>query len=746
MRKKPKNNIEEKKLISHDLKKSIISVLVVAFALIFLLSLFGQAGIVGAYIDIFLALAFGSGRFVLPFVMIFVAGSYFKAAEQSRFYLTLFGSIVFYCGFLGLLHSFNDNGELLEIAGIGKGGGYTGLVFALPAIKYLGSYAGIILLLAIFVIGFMLAFNFPLLAIYRWIRLKIEQSRLQVSEKAGQQESDEAVEKAPEIRDNIKSIEFVQGPSEQAFEEEMKRQRTGGIGIVVGQMRGTSTQGKSKWVIPPLDLLEENEEKPILSNLDENAEIIKQTLHNFNIEVEKGQYNVGPTVTQYTFKPAIGVKLSRILSLQNDLALALAAHPIRIEAPIPGKSLIGVEVPNKKKVLVRMRTMLQSQEFKAKASNLTIVLGEDVNGEVILGNIERMPHMMIAGSTGTGKSVCINSILTALLYQNSPDQLKMILVDPKRVELSLYNEIPHLLSPVIVESPKVVSALKWAVGEMERRYKLLQDVGCRDIHSYNQKSGEDKKRIVTDEQSGEKKEEKLEKIPFILVVIDELADLMAAHGKEVESLIVRLAQMARAVGIHLIVSTQRPSVEVLTGLIKANITTRIAFQVATQVDSRTILDMAGAEKLLGNGDMLFLSADSARPRRMQGVFISEKEVKKVVNFVKDQAKNRKNNENDGHSISLEQQLPNNSMGILSGFQSEQDQEDELYFEAKNLVIENKKASTSMLQRRLRIGYSRAARLIDMLEKNGVVGPSDGSRAREILTAVENRGSNEQEEQ
>lgn len=733
MGRKPKQPEKDKKLISHELKKSIISVLLFAFALIFLLSLFGQAGVAGAYIDNFLALAFGTGRFILPFVMIYMAVVYFKSKEQTRFYLTLFGSIIFYCGFLGLVHSFKNEADFLQVANMGKGGGYVGFIFAFPAVRYLGAYAGVILLLAVFAIGFMLAFNFPLLIVYQWIKFKIGQSeepKIEAEEK-GQQEEKQEKEKL-ELRDNIKSIEFVQGPSEQAFEDELKRQRTGGGGVAsTAQVRRMNAYSRTKWSLPPLNLLEENEEKPVLSNLDENADIIKRTLHNFNIEVDTGGYNVGPTVTQYTFKPAIGVKLSRILSLQNDLALALAAHPIRIEAPIPGKSLIGVEVPNKKKVLVRMRTMLESEEFKEKDSNLSIVLGEDVNGQVILGNIERMPHMMIAGSTGTGKSVCINAVLTSLLYQNSPEQLRMILVDPKRVELSSYNDIPHLLTPVIVESSKVVSALKWTVGEMERRYRLLQEMGSRDIHSYNERISEGKKRLVVDKETGDKKEEEFEKIPFIVIVVDELADLMAAHGKEVEGLIVRLAQMARAVGIHLIVSTQRPSVEVITGLIKANITTRIAFQVATQVDSRTILDMAGAEKLLGNGDMLFLSSDSAKPRRLQGVFISEKEVKKVVRFVKDQTKNQKFGKDEDLSESLEQQLEN-SMGIFSGSQTEGDGDEELYQQAKQLVIESNKASTSLLQRRLRIGYSRAARLIDMLEENGVVGHSEGSRPREIL--------------
>jgi S-DNA-T family DNA segregation ATPase FtsK/SpoIIIE len=345
-----------------------------------------------------------------------------------------------------------------------------------------------------------------------------------------------------------------------------------------------------------------------------------------------------------------------------------------------------------------------------------------------------MPHLMIAGSTNTGKSVSVNSVLTALLYQNSPEELKFIMVDPKRVELSFYNGIPHLLTPVIVDASKVISALKWAVSEMERRYKVLQDIGSKDIHSYNKKVAQGKKNQVLDEETGKYEYEELEKMPFIIIVIDELADLMASHGKEVEGAIVRLAQMSRAVGIHLIISTQRPSVEVITGLIKANITTRIAFQVATQIDSRTILDMAGAEKLLGNGDLLFSSVASSKPRRIQGVFISEEEIRKVVKFIKKQAKDIDFDGEEDLSGSLEEQLES-SMGVFSGAGTVGEKDEELFEEAKHIVIENKKASTSLLQRKLSIGYSRAARLMDMLEESGVVGPADGTKPRQILIAT-----------
>jgi S-DNA-T family DNA segregation ATPase FtsK/SpoIIIE len=377
---------------------------------------------------------------------------------------------------------------------------------------------------------------------------------------------------------------------------------------------------------------------------------------------------------------------------------------------------------------------LESVEFSDRKSNLALALGEDVSGSYVFGNLDKMPHLMVAGATGTGKSVGINSIIMALLYQNSPKDLRMIMVDPKRVELSVYNGIPHLLSEVIVDNSKVVNALKWAVGEMERRYRQLQDSGSRDIVSYNEKaeSGETKK--VIDPDTGEEMEIDLEKLPYIVIIIDELADLMGSHGKEVEGAIVRLAQMARAIGIHLVVSTQRPSVEVITGLIKANITTRISFQVATQIDSRTVIDMGGAEKLIGRGDMLYLSSSSPKPKRVQGVFISEEEVKKVVKFIKNQKVDII--EDIGEDIAKQ-----TSGEIAFDFQNSESNdgssEDILYESAKDEVEKAGKASASLLQRRLRIGYSRAARMLDILEDKGIIGPADGSKPREVYTS-ENR--------
>ena len=467
-----------------------------------------------------------------------------------------------------------------------------------------------------------------------------------------------------------------------------------------------------KFTHPPLELLEKDREKARSGNIEQNALLIKRTLENFGIEVTMGEVNVGPTVTQYTLKPAEGIRLSKITTLANNLSLALAAHPIRIEAPIPGKSLVGIEVPNKVRSKVRLRDLVA--ELKKFPSNLTFVLGRDVAGAPVFGNLVRLPHLLVAGSTGTGKTMFLNCLILSLLYQNSPKTLRLVLIDPKRVEFSVYSGLPHLLCPIVLDAQRAVLALKWLVEEMERRFQILSDYKVKDIFSFNNLA----------------QKQKIETFPFIVLIVDELADLMAARGKEIEAGIVRIAQMARAVGIHLIVATQRPSVEVLTGLIKANITSRIAFQVATQIDSRTILDMAGAERLLGLGDMLYISAETVKPKRIQGAFVSEEEIKRVVNWIKENVVSEVGEDElfrDFQEFTEEGLLKPSAIPTF---------QDPLYEEAKRIVIENQKASASFLQRRLQIGYARAARLLDMLEAEGIVGPPRGAKPREVYLKPE----------
>jgi S-DNA-T family DNA segregation ATPase FtsK/SpoIIIE len=470
---------------------------------------------------------------------------------------------------------------------------------------------------------------------------------------------------------------------------------------------------KGNYVVPSLDLLESGSAKPTVGDIRANANIIKRTLESFGIIVEMGEVNVGPTVTQYTLKPTEGVKLASITALQNDLALALAAHPLRIEAPIPGKSLVGIEVPNKAVALVRLGNILKEINFQKETPALAFALGRNVEGKIILADLSKMPHLLIAGATGSGKSVCIHAIISSFLLKNSPASLRLVLIDPKRVELARYNGIPHLLTPVITDNKKVLPVLRWIINEMNRRYDLLSNYHARDIEGYNIKTLS-------------KKEEAL---PYIVIIIDELADLMIYYGRDLETFIIRIAQMARATGIHLIVSTQRPSVEVITGLIKANITARIAFQVASQVDSRTILDIAGADKLLGHGDMLYLSPESSKPRRIQGAYITENEIDRLVEWIN---KSSQVIETNGLAIDLEGFILESSSQEQINLETLEEDEDILYPEAYEVVVKAQKASASLLQRRLRIGYARAARLLDLLEARGVVGKGEGAKPREVF--------------
>jgi DNA segregation ATPase FtsK/SpoIIIE, S-DNA-T family len=464
------------------------------------------------------------------------------------------------------------------------------------------------------------------------------------------------------------------------------------------------------WKFPDLTLLDQKQDKADAGNVEANARAIKETFENFNIEVEMEGANIGPRVTQYTLRPPTGVKLTKITALENNLALDLAATSIRMEAPIPGKRAVGIEVPNIKGATVRLSSIVQSREWADEKSRLTFAIGKDIGGKAVVADLAKMPHLLVAGQTGSGKSVMINDILTSMLYRNTPSELKLILVDPKTVELTPYNDIPHLLTPVITEPEKCISALKWAVAEMERRYRTLAEVKKRNIGEYNQLKNE-------------------EGMPYIVIVIDELADLMMMAARDVEALIVRIAQKARAVGIHLILATQRPSVDVITGLIKANVPARIAFTTASQVDSRTIIDQIGAEKLLGRGDMLLLTSDMPKPKRVQAAFISDDETVKVTAFIQEQRAPEYNDEVVSQPVQIGKGGVVADMGGVGG-----SGDDDMFQDAVRVVIENKKASTSLLQRRLRIGYGRAARLIEEMEEQGIIGAADGSRPREVLVS------------
>ena len=464
------------------------------------------------------------------------------------------------------------------------------------------------------------------------------------------------------------------------------------------------------WEYPPLSLLSLHAGKRDTGDVKKIAGTIEKTLQSFGIQARVSEINVGPSVTQYAIEIALGTKLSKITGLANDLALATEAPTgqIRIEAPIPGRNLVGIEIPNKSLEIVSLKTMLESPAMQKVKSKLAVPLGLDVSGNPVIADLARMPHVLIAGTTGSGKSVLVNGIISSLLFRASPAEVKMILIDPKRVELTGYADIPHLMTPVVVEPAKAVSALKWAMKEMDRRYVQFADSGVRNIDAFNELSG-------------------FQALPYIIIFIDELADLMALAAVEVEDSITRLAQMARATGIHLVLATQRPSVDVITGLIKANIPSRISFSVSSMIDSKVIIDMPGAEKLLGRGDMLYIPPDQAKPARIQGAFISDQDVKRLVNFIK-----ARGIPVEYTTEVLEQQVNLKRGGTVSMGDVDGGEQDDLFAQAVTLVCQYDRASSSFLQRRLRIGFNRAARLLEQLEEVGVVGPGDGSKPREVL--------------
>ncbi|MGG2074998.1 DNA translocase FtsK [Lysinibacillus irui] len=473
-------------------------------------------------------------------------------------------------------------------------------------------------------------------------------------------------------------------------------------------IQGTDTVENADYQLPSYNLLQlppQHDQSGEYSVIQANAKKLEQTLQSFGVKAKVTQVHLGPAVTKYEILPDIGVKVSKIVNLQDDLALALAAKDIRMEAPIPGKSAIGIEVPNSEVAIVTLREVLESKDGAKPDALLQVAFGRDITGQAVLAELNKMPHLLVAGSTGSGKSVCINGIVVSILMRTKPHEVKLMMIDPKMVELNVYNGIPHLLAPVVTDARKASQALKKVVSEMERRYDLFSHTGTRNIEGYN----------AHVQKVNEQTEEKHPKLPYIVVIVDELADLMMVASSDVEDSITRLAQMARAAGIHLIIATQRPSVDVLTGVIKANIPSRIAFAVSSAIDSRTILDMGGAERLLGRGDMLFLPAGASKPKRVQGAFLSDQEVEAVVNFVIEQQK----------AQYQEEMIPTEEETIL-------EETDELYDEAVQLVVSMQTASVSMLQRRFRIGYSRAARIVDQMEQRGIVGPPEGSKPRQVL--------------
>lgn len=707
-----KNRNSKKMELKEEARYSIWGIGFIVFAIIMLLSVFEMGGVVGSFVYKGLSTFFGFGYYILPVLLAVVGFSFLKKQRpQIARYHAIFGALTLFSS-LGIMDiAANGKGESLNITY----GGILGSLISWPFLKLFGIYAGVLLLGSILIISLIILFNespnIPevfakiwsfIKSLFKWNKNKNTEYETYETEEDQEEETVET-KKEPKKDPVSNTVEYDESPikEEKIVEEKLKNKK-----------RDTN------YTPPPMELLEKDKGKPNIGDMKGNMNIIQRTLLTFGVSVEMDEVTVGPTVTRYALKPAQGVKLSRIVGLQNELALALSAKTIRIEAPIPGKSLVGIEIPNKAKATVGLASLLSDERYQNSPKPLTVALGKGLSGKTVLGNLAKMPHLLVAGTTGSGKSVTIHSIINSLLFRNGPEDMKFILVDPKRVELTLYNKIPHLLTPVITDPKKTILALKWAAKEMDRRYDILQSESVQNIESYNENVYEKSK----------KKGEEAEKLPYIVIIVDELADIMQTYPRELESAIVRLAQMSRAVGIHLILSTQRPSVNVITGLIKANIPTRIALQVSSQIDSRTILDQGGAEKLLGAGDMLYSSAESPYPERLQSAFISEEEVKKVVEYLR-----KAYIDEIPETIELTGNIEKGGNGLFTDSIGDDDsKEDDLYEDARMTVIEAGKASTSFLQRKLGVGYARAAKLIDMLEERKVIGAGNGAKPRDVL--------------
>jgi len=704
-----------------ETKHSIWAVTFFVLAILSVLASMDLSGVVGEKLFFGLTWLSGIGYFLLPIIFLMLTISFLKQEERELSGLKTIGALLLFISGLGIISS------LAKILEWTQDGGHIGSVVMGLFFWLFGSTATLIILSALVIISCVILFEAELtidtLCFWRRFKKDAEEDEDEVdeTEEVEVEIAETAEVKKEEVKKEIPAKKSNLTPTLSSTEEREKKDDEMDI-------RLRNNPGAKAYVPPPLSLLENDRGKPGTGDIKANANIIKRTLQKFGIDVEMDEVTIGPSVTRYAIKPAEGVKLSKIVSLQDNLAYALAAHPIRIEAPIPGKSLVGIEIPNTTKTTVGLASLLTADKYRESEKPLLVSLGKSISGEAHFANLGKMPHVLIAGATGSGKSVTIHAIITSLLYRNSPEILKFIMIDPKRVELTLYNKIPHLLTPVITEAKKTILALKWAAKEMDRRYDLLEEHACKDIDSYH-------KNVLAPAME---KKQTVETMPFIVVVIDELADIMMTYPRELESAIVRLAQMSRAVGIHLILSTQRPSVNVITGLIKANIPARIALQVVSQIDSRTIIDSPGAEKLLGSGDMLYLGGEMSKPVRLQSAFISENEVKKVSKYLADAYRD----EIPGEEINFAETERDKNVLFEGGLEDDLGDDDELYETAKDEVLKAGKASTSYIQRKLRVGYARAARLIDMLEERGIIGPGDGAKPREVISA----GGNEAESQ
>ena len=746
---------------------NISIITMVIFSVLLGVLIYNQSGIMGQQISSILSGVMGFIKYIVP-IGTFLIAIYKLCNKKEDAYIKLFQyALLLVCvaifmhivylpkdveqfsnGFLDTVTRAYEQGKTDD-----KVGGVIGAIGAIPLTKLLGKVGASILVLGVELILIILIFNINPIEEIR-VRLaereerklaeekeRIKEERkkptvMKVEENEDKKETrrekrlrekEEQRRAALELDDQITINLNDDGKSskkkasegyieENLFKKEQEQKQEKVKEVL--QLEHALTVEDEHYEFPPVQLLSEGEKKSVKGGkkaVTDTAAKLQKTLDSFGVSAKVENVSVGPAITRYELKPAEGVRVSKIANLADDIALNLAAETIRIEAPIPGKQAVGIEIPNKENEIVHLRDIIDCSKFIEHKSKLAFALGKDVAGEEVVTDIAKMPHVLIAGATGSGKSVCINTLIASIIYKAKPSEVKLVMVDPKVVELSVYNGIPHLLIPVVTDPKKAAGALAWAVQEMENRYSLFASKNVRDIKGYNEELD---------------KEGSTEKLPQIVIIIDELADLMMVSSKEVEDSICRLAQKARAAGMHLVIATQRPSVDVITGIIKANIPSRISFAVSSQVDSRTILDMAGAEKLLGKGDMLFYPAGAAKPTRVQGAFISDKEVEKVVDFVK------ANGEATYNDDILEQIEKANSTDKEIEEQENDDDTDPLLMEAIEVVVETGQASTSFIQRRFKVGYARAGRIIDQMEERGIISGFQGSKPREVLMSKE----------
>lgn len=711
--------------IKADTAKSVLSVCLLFAGGLVLISFIAPGYTVNSTIQNVIRGFFGFPSILLAPILI-IWGLLFLQSVKIKYVepRVLFGLVGLLISLSGILHIFVNSDTAYEKASQGMGGGMVGYKIASILTSMISKYGAFLFLLTVLLITFLFVIDIPLdelllkvknkLAVLKDVKplgkfkksQNIEDSNVEIGEgtefAAGHSIETEQKEHLNEIDKPVFEVIPTMAEPQKGLDIKVPASD----GEVVSLAPGLPYTNKV-WEYPPLDLLSNPaNEQAERGNVNSRTDVIKQTLKDFGINVEMGSPNFGPTVTQYTLQASSGTKVAKIASLQNDLALALASPTgtVRVEAPIPGTSSIGVEVPNNKPETVYFKELFTSDKMKAESakSKLAIVLGKDVGGNPIVYDIKKMPHLLVAGATGSGKSVFLHNLMFSLLYKAGPTEVKFILVDPKRVELVYYNDIPHLYTPVITDLDKAPSVFKWAADEMKRRYELLETAKVRDIDSYNEKSG-------------------FQAMPYIVIVVDELAEIMITDANSIEKSIIRIAQLARAVGIHLILTTQRPSTNIITGIIKANIPCRVAFNVTSNIDSRVIIDQPGAEKLIGKGDMLFVPPDASKPKRIQGAFISEREIISLVNYLKTAGVE------PDYKEEIFEVSKSADLSISAGGEST----DDYFSEAVDVVVTAGKASASLLQRRLSIGYARAARILDELEAKGIIGPAQGSKAREV---------------